>query len=76
MVGGKSQQQYFWEEDRTTYLFTYMDAKPERPYIHEIMEDYWDTLPRYQGKSINELEVLRVLFGCFPTYHSSPLGAK
>ena len=77
----KSQQQYFWEafpagsgaEDRTTYLFTYMDAKPERPSILEIMEDYWELLPRYQGKSIDELEVLRILFGCFPTYRSSPL---
>ena len=34
--------------DRTTYLFTYMDAKPERPSIMEIMNDYWDLLPRYQ----------------------------
>lgn len=41
-----SKLQYFWEafpagssaEDRTTYLFTYMDAKPERPSITEVPE--------------------------------------
>ena len=50
-----SQLQYFWEafpagsgpSDRTTYLFTYMDAKPDRPSILEIMDDYWELLPRY-----------------------------
>ena len=39
-----SQLQYFWEafpagsskEDRTTYLFTYMDAHPDRPTIEEV----------------------------------------
>lgn len=40
-----SQLQYFWEafpagsskEDRTTYLFTYMDAHPDRPSIEEVL---------------------------------------
>lgn len=39
-----SQSQYFWEAfpagsgptDRTTYLFTYLDAKPERPSVAEV----------------------------------------
>ena len=39
-----SDLQYFWEafpagsgkQDRTTYLFTYMDAKKERPSIAEV----------------------------------------
>lgn len=39
-----SQLQYFWEafpagsgkQDRTTYLFTYMDAKRGRPSIAEV----------------------------------------
>ena len=39
-----SQLQYFWEafpagsgkQDRTTYLFTYMDAKSGRPSIAEV----------------------------------------
>jgi len=76
-----SQLQYFWEafptssgkSDRTTYLFTYMDAKPQRPSIMEIFDDYWELLPRYQGKSLQELEVLRILYGMFPTYRNSPI---
>lgn len=76
-----SQLQYFWEafpsgsgkHDRTTYLFTYMDAKPQRPSILEIMEDYWELLPRYQGKGVDDLEFLRVLYGMFPTYRESPI---
>jgi len=75
--------QYFWEAfpagssptDRTTYLFTYMDAKPERPSIMEIMEDYWTLLPRYQGVSPDDLEFIRILYGMFPTYRNSPLSA-
>eukprot|EP01041_Mallomonas_annulata_P001053 gene1053-2061_t len=75
--------QYFWEAfpagssplDRTTYLFTYMDAKPERPSILEIMEDYWTLLPRYQGVDVDELEFLRILYGMFPTYKTSPLSS-
>lgn len=76
-----SQLQYFWEafptssgsSDRTTYLFTYMDAKPERPSIMEIFDDYWELLPRYQGKTLDQLEVLRILYGMFPTYRNSPI---
>jgi flavin-dependent dehydrogenase len=76
-----SQLQYYWEAfpsgsgqtDRTTYLFTYMDAKKERPSISEIMEDYFELLPRYQGINIDDLDFLRVLYGCFPTYRNSPL---
>ena len=77
----ESNLQYFWEAfpagsgplDRTTYLFTYMDARPERPSIAEIMEDYWELLPPYQGKLVEDLEFLRVLYGMFPTYRSSPV---
>lgn len=75
------QVQYFWEAfpagsgpaDRTTYLFTYMDAKPQRPSILEIMDDYWRLLPRYQGVSVEELDFQRILYGMFPTYRSSPI---
>lgn len=43
-----SQLQYFWEafpagsdpRDRTTYLFTYIDAKPERPSVSEVCGDH------------------------------------
>lgn len=58
---------------RTTYLFTYMDAKPERPSILSIMDDYWKLLPAYQGKSIEELEFARILFAYFLTYRESPI---
>lgn len=76
-----SELQYFWEAfpsgsgstDRTTYLFTYMDAKKERPSISEIMEDYWTLLPRYQGVNVDDLNFQRILYGCFPTYRNSPL---
>jgi 2-polyprenyl-6-methoxyphenol hydroxylase-like FAD-dependent oxidoreductase len=79
-----SSLQYFWEAfpsgsgttDRTTYLFTYMDAKPGRPSIQEILADYWKLLPRYQGKSIDDLSFQRVLYGIFPTYRDSPLQPK
>jgi len=78
----ESDLQYFWEAfpsgsgptDRTTYLFTYMDAKPQRPSIMEIMDDYWKMLPGYQGRDWDkDLKIKRVLFGCFPTYRASPL---
>jgi hypothetical protein len=76
-----SQLQYFWEAfpagsgegDRTTYLFTYMDAKPERPSITEIVEDYVELLPRYQGVGVEDLKFLRFLYGCFPTFRDSPV---
>jgi len=76
-----SQLQYFWEAfptgggptERTTYLFTYMDAKKERPSVSEIFDDYWTLLPRYQGKEAEELKLERVLYGLFPTYRGSPL---
>ncbi|KAK8952209.1 hypothetical protein KSP39_PZI003714 [Platanthera zijinensis] len=75
--------QYFWEAfpagsgptDRTTYMFTYVEAKPGSPKLEELLEDYWDLLPQYQGIAIEKLEVLRVLFGIFPTFCDSPLPA-
>ena len=73
--------QYFWEAfptgsgptDRTTYLFTYMDAKAARPSVAEIYDDYWQLLPRYQGVNIEDLKFQRLLYGLFPTYRNSPL---
>ncbi|RWW34119.1 hypothetical protein GW17_00001127 [Ensete ventricosum] len=76
--------QYFWEvipyrlarafpagtgpTDRTTYMFTYVEAKPGSPKLEHLLEDYWDLLPSYQGVPLEELEILRVIFGIFPTY--------
>lgn len=73
--------QYFWEAfpagsgptDRTTYMFAYMDAQPSRPSLETMLEDYWELMPEYQGVKLEDLEVLRILFGFFPTYRASPL---
>ncbi|GAB5036151.1 lycopene beta epsilon cyclase protein isoform 2 [Nannochloropsis oceanica] len=80
---GKSQVHWFWEafpassgkEDRTTYLFMYCDAKPERPSILECFEDYWDLMPAYQNVDggIDSLTFKRAVCNFFPTYKSSPL---
>lgn len=73
--------QYFWEafpagsgpQDRTTYMFTYLDAHPSRPSLEALLRDYWELMPQYQGVRLEELQVLRVLHGVFPTYRDSPL---
>ena len=78
------QGQYFWEAfpagsgpcDRTTYMFTYVDAHESRPSLAKVLDDYWDLMPPYQNLgSVEEVELLRVLFGYFPTYRDSPLPA-
>lgn len=66
---------YFWEafpaasgpEDRTTYLFMYCDAKPERPSVLECFEDYWDLLPGYQGVNVDDLTFKRAVCNFFPS---------
>ncbi|CAK0769871.1 hypothetical protein CVIRNUC_003711 [Coccomyxa viridis] len=73
--------QYFWEAfpsgsgaaDRTTYLFTYLDADPSRPSLESMLEDYWRLMPEYQNVDLSILQPLRILFGFFPTYRQSPL---
>ncbi|GAV72160.1 Lycopene_cycl domain-containing protein [Cephalotus follicularis] len=80
---GDSKVQYFWEAfpagsgpmDRTTYMFTYVEAQPKSPKLEELLEDYWDLMPKYQGISLDSLEILRVIYGIFPTYRDSPLPA-
>lgn len=80
---GASAAQFFWEAfpagsgptDRTTYMFTYVDPQPQSPKLEELLEEYWKLMPEYQGISLDELEILRVLYGIFPTYRDSPLPA-
>lgn len=80
---GQSEAQYFWEAfpagsgpfERTTYMFTYLYPEPGCPLLEELMEDYWELMPKYQGVALDDLEVLRVIFGIFPTYRDSPLPA-
>jgi lycopene cyclase CruP len=74
----QNQCQYFWEafparDGRTTYLFTYLDAHPERPSLEFFLEEYLRLLPEYQGVELSQLEWQRVLFGFFPSYRESPV---
>ncbi|KAL3615277.1 hypothetical protein CASFOL_040938 [Castilleja foliolosa] len=61
--------------DRTTYMFTYLYPEPGCPVLEDLLEDYWELMPQYQGVSLEDLEVLRVIYGIFPTYRDSPLAA-
>ncbi|WP_373539647.1 NAD(P)/FAD-dependent oxidoreductase [Chamaesiphon sp.] len=72
------QCQYFWEafparDGRTTYLFTYMDAHPDRFSLEFLFEEYLRLLPTYQQVELSQLNFGRCLFGCFPSYRDSPL---
>ncbi|MEH2330180.1 FAD-binding oxidoreductase [Nostoc sp.] len=74
----QNQCQYFWEafparDGRTTYLFTYMDAHPQRLSLGAMFEEYLRLLPEYQGVELSKLKFQRALFGFFPTYRQSPL---
>ncbi|XP_047310548.1 uncharacterized protein LOC124914110 isoform X2 [Impatiens glandulifera] len=79
----QSKVHYFWEAfpsgsgplDRTTYMFTYVDPQPGSPKLEDLLEDYWDLMPNYQGVPFENMEILRVIFGIFPTYRDSPLPA-
>ena len=74
----QNQCQYFWEafparDGRTTYLFTYLDAHPDRLSLATLFEDYLRLLPEYQGIELAQLQFQRALFGFFPCYRRSPL---
>lgn len=74
----QNQCQYFWEafparDGRTTYLFTYMDAHPQRLNLENLFEEYLRLLPEYQNVELPQLQFQRALFGFFPTYRQSPL---
>ncbi|MEO0926420.1 MAG: FAD-binding oxidoreductase [Cyanobacteria bacterium J06643_13] len=70
--------QYFWEafparDGRTTYMFSYLDANPERPSLEYFMNEYLRLLPEYQGIELENLDFKRFLFGFFPAYKDSPI---
>ena len=72
------QCQYFWEafparDGRTTYLFTYLDAHPDRFSLEFLFDEYLRLLPTYQQVELERLNFQRCLFGCFPSYRDSPL---
>jgi lycopene cyclase CruP len=67
------QCQYFWEafparDGRTTYLFTYLDAHPDRFSLETLFDEYLRLLPTYQGVPLEQLSLQRALFGFFPSY--------
>lgn len=47
--------------DRTTYMFTYVEPQPSSPKLEELLEDYWDLMPKYQVI----YSFIHGLFGCF-----------
>ena len=74
----ENQCQYFWEafparDGRTTYLFTYLDAHPDRFSLEFFFDEYLRLLPTYQNVSLEQLQFQRALFGFFPCYRESPL---
>lgn len=74
----QNQCQYFWEafparDGRTTYLFTYLDAHPQRFSLEFFMEEYFRLLPQYQDIELSQLDFQRFLFGFFPSYQKSPI---
>lgn len=56
-------------------MFTYIEADPARPSLTSYLESYWSAVESYQNVKLSDLQLLRVLFGAFPTYRDSPLGA-
>lgn len=38
-------------QDRTTYMFTYVDPQSVCPKLEELLESYWDLMPEYQVSS-------------------------
>ncbi|WP_414619368.1 FAD-binding oxidoreductase [Calothrix sp. CCY 0018] len=74
----ENQCQYFWEafpakDGRTTYMFTYMDADPQRIGLEAFFEEYLRLMPQYQDVELQQLDFKRALFGFFPSYRQSPL---
>ncbi len=74
----RNQCQYFWEAfpartGRTTYMFTYADADPQRPSFSQLLEDYLSWLPQYQEVELEAVKFQRMLMGFFPAYQKSPL---
>lgn len=74
----QNQCQYFWEafpakDGRTTYLFTYVDAHPDRISLKNLMNEYCRLLPEYQQIDLANIDFQRFLFGFFPAYSQSPI---
>jgi len=76
----KDDMQVFWEAfpadggaARTTYMFAYSDAHPDRPGFESLLDTYFTDLAQYQGIPARDLKFRRVLFGGFPCWSNGPL---
>ncbi|KAL0311255.1 UNVERIFIED_CONTAM: hypothetical protein Sangu_2420200 [Sesamum angustifolium] len=47
---------WLWSLDRTTYMFTYLYPEPGCPLLEELLEDYWELMPKYQLLDIMSLD--------------------
>uniref|UniRef100_A0A0E0IBZ9 Uncharacterized protein n=1 Tax=Oryza nivara TaxID=4536 RepID=A0A0E0IBZ9_ORYNI len=56
--------------DRTTYMFTYVDPHSGGPKLEELLETFWDLMPAYEDVVLENLDIMRVIFGIFPTYRN------
>jgi lycopene cyclase CruP len=70
--------QCFWEafparEGRTTYQFTYADLHPKRPSLTDLFELYFQRVGEYQNIDLEKIQILRAMYGIFPSYRDSPL---
>lgn len=52
----------------TQALIAEVVAYRYRPSLEDMLEDYWRLMPQYQNINLEDLEVLRILFGFFATY--------
>lgn len=70
--------QCFWEafparDGRTTYQFIYANLHPKRPGLEELFELYFRSIGVYQNIDLENLQILRAMYGIFPSYRESPL---
>lgn len=49
-------------KDRTTYMFTYVDPQPACPKLEELLEAYWDLMPKYQVSSQSTSQVNKACY--------------
>jgi hypothetical protein len=56
--------------DRTTYMFTYLDATPSRPSLEQMLEDYWNLMPLYQVCLLSFLGNIQVTFRFIKNFSS------
>jgi hypothetical protein len=51
-------------------MFTYVDPHSGGPKLEELLETFWDLMPAYEDVVLENLDIMRVIFGIFPTYRN------